>query len=137
MLTVVAQQDGSWGNALLLSKRYDWCGLEHGASCASQWTVCGNQDTLLLADINDFLLRKRWVVLNLVDSWDDSCDCEELLQIFLAVVGDTNGLYFAAGKELLHFQPGLGVIPLRSWCDITGTIWLGGEFNIVSCKYVR
>lgn len=43
------------------------------------------------------------MVFDLVDGWDNCGDWEEFLEISLAVVGNTNGLYFASGKKLLHF----------------------------------
>jgi len=49
-------------------------------------------DALLLAEVNNLLLRAQWVVLNLVDGGDDGGLGQQLLKVLDRVVGDTNGL---------------------------------------------
>lgn len=84
--TVVAQQDGSWRNSLLLSNLDDWLGAHQRAACASQRAVGHDMNPVLPAEVNNLLLGEAGVVLNLVDSGDNGGVWDELLEVFLAVL---------------------------------------------------
>lgn len=66
-------------------------------------------DALLLAEIDNLLLRKAWVVLDLVDCRHDGSMWQELLQVSLAVIGDTDSFDFPGAHQLLHVLPGIDV----------------------------
>ena len=66
-------------------------------------------DAFPLAIIHDFLLRKIWMILNLVDRWDDICVWEQLLQVRLAEVSNADGLDFSSFEQFLHFLPCLDI----------------------------
>ena len=86
-------------------------------------------DALLLAEVNNFLLWAKWVVLDLVNGRDDGGLGQKLLEVLLAVVGDTNSLDLA-GRELLHALPGsdMGVRVV----NVTRTIRKLGEERVVA-----
>lgn len=83
---MVAQQDGSRRNSLLLSNLDDWLGAHQRAACASQRAVGHDMNSMLPAEVNNLLLGKAGVVLNLVDSGDNGGVWDELLEVFLAVL---------------------------------------------------
>jgi hypothetical protein len=80
-LTVVAQENGSGADIVLL------CDFEHGlvfaqwGACASQRAVRGDVNALLLAKVDNFLLGQEGMVLDLVDGWDNSALRKQLLEV--------------------------------------------------------
>lgn len=56
------------------------------ATGTSERAVRGDVDALLFAEVDNLLLGKRGVILDLVDSWDNSCVGQQLLQESQAVV---------------------------------------------------
>jgi hypothetical protein len=58
--------------------------------------------SLSFAEVDNFLLWKGRVVLNLIDSWYDRCVREELFEVANGVVGDADSLDFSGGQQLLH-----------------------------------
>lgn len=84
--TVVAQQDCACGNALLLRNLdHRLCSHERAAR-AAQRAVSHDVDAIVLAKVDNLLLGKAGVVLNLVDGGDHGGVGEELLEISLAVL---------------------------------------------------
>ena len=88
-------------------------------------------NALLVAKVNNFLLRQRRVVLNLVGGGDNGGLRQELLEVLDAVVGDTNGLDLAGADELLHALPGgdVGVAVV----NVARPIWELGEDGMIAC----
>jgi hypothetical protein len=107
--TVPAQQDGRRSDVSLLRDFNNRFRGQEWSSSAAQWAVRGYVNALLLAEINNLLLRETGVVLDLVHSRDNSCMRKQLLEISLAVIGNTNGLDFAGGHQLLHILPCVNV----------------------------
>ena len=70
-LTMIAQKHRSRSSAFPLRNFNDRFRFEHRTSRASKWAVSGDKNTLLLAEVHNFLLWQGWVVLNLVDSWNN------------------------------------------------------------------
>lgn len=66
--------------------------LEQWRASATQWAVGSDVDALALAEIDNFLLRQKWVVLDLVDGGCDGSLCEQLLHVLDRVVGNANSL---------------------------------------------
>lgn len=68
---MIAEKNSRGRNTLLLGNLdhrlsgHDW------ATCAAKRTVGLNVDALLLTEVDDLLLRELWVVLDLVNGWDD------------------------------------------------------------------
>lgn len=88
-------------------------------------------DALLLAEVNDLLLRECRVVLDLVDSGDHSGVGEELREVAFAVVGDADGLGLACGEEGFHLFPGVDVrVGVNDVALAVGEL---GELVVVSC----
>ena len=108
-------------------------------------------DVLLLAQIDNLLLREARVVLDLVDGRADSCLGEELLKVRLAVleqlsatiypcdttsrkeshVANANRLGLATSDKSLHLLPVIGMIPVAD--DIACAICKGWELLVISC----
>ena len=65
-------------------------------------------DVLGLAVVDELLVWKEWVDLDLVDCWWDLGVGEESLEVLDGPVGDTDGLGEAVLDELLHCAPGWG-----------------------------
>lgn len=76
---MIAQQDCSRANVVLLGNLDDRLGFEHGTACATEGAVGHNVNALLLAEIDDLVLRQSRMVLNLVDGWDNCCLGQQLL----------------------------------------------------------
>lgn len=70
-------------------------------------------DTLALAEVDDLLLRQERVVLDLVSSRNDGRARQQLLEVWNAEVGNTNGLCLAGCRDLFQLLPRLNVGPLR------------------------
>lgn len=83
---MIAQQDGGRADVVLLGNLEDVLVLEQGPASASKRAVRHDVNTLLLAEINNLLLRQSGMVLDLVDCGNDSGLTEELLQVLLAVL---------------------------------------------------
>jgi hypothetical protein len=64
-------------------------------------------DALLLAEVNNLLLRAQWVVLDLVDGGNNGGFGKQLLEVLDRVVGDTNGLDLVGMRldQLLEVLP--------------------------------
>lgn len=86
MLTIVAKEDGTGGDALPLSHLDDRLGGKHGASRTAKGTVGHDVNALRFAEVNDFLLGQRGVVLDLVDGRDDRGMGQKLLKVTLAIL---------------------------------------------------
>lgn len=89
-------------------------------------------DALRLAKVDNFLLGKQWVVLDLVDGRHDGGLCEQLLEVLDRVICDANGLYFVWDglDELLEVLPGVDVG--YAAVEITGAVFVFGEERVVS-----
>jgi hypothetical protein len=96
--------------------------LEQRRPGASQRTVSRNMNALVLAEIDNFLLRQQWVVLDLVDGGCDGGFCEQLL----------DGLDFVGVRldEFLEVLPGLDVGD--AVVDVAGAVFEFGEEGVVS-----
>lgn len=125
------QQDSGRSDAFLIGNLHNRrCG-EQRATSAAQRAVSSDMDTLFFAEIDNLLLWERWVVFDLVNSRDNSRLGQKLLEVFLAVVGDTNRFDLAGVQELLHALPGGNV---RVGVDkVAGAIGVLGEEGVVSC----
>lgn len=55
---LIAKQHSSWTDVVLLRNLLHALFLEQWAACATQWTVCFNQDALLSAEVRDVFLRQ-------------------------------------------------------------------------------
>ena len=64
---------------MLLRELLDAILLEQRATCATQRRVCLDDDALLFAEVDDLLLWKIRVVLDLVGSWNDFGLFEQVL----------------------------------------------------------
>lgn len=71
---------------MLLSNLLDGLGSEQGAACAAKRAVGHDMDALLLAQVDNLLLRKSRVILDLVDSRDNLGLGQQLLKVLLAVL---------------------------------------------------
>ena len=113
-LDTPSNQDLSKGDTKLLSNSVKL--LVGGNLLASTWNlVLGSKrrvgnwgDVLRLAVVDELLVRKEWVDLDLVDRWWDLGVGEEILKVLDGPVGDTNGLGEPVPNELLHRAPGWG-----------------------------
>jgi hypothetical protein len=91
-------------------------------------------DALLLAEVDDLLLGKQRVVLDLVDGWGDGGLCEKLLQVLDGVVGDADSLDLLRVRldQLLEVLPcvdvGDGVV------DVTAAVFELGKEGVISCE---
>lgn len=105
---------------------------EQWASCAAQRAVRGNMDTLVFAEIDDFLLRQKRVVLDLVRGWCDGRFREQPLHVLDRVVCDADCLDFVwvLVDELLHILPCLDVGD--AVVDVAGAVFEFGEEGVVS-----
>lgn len=83
---MVAQQDGRWLDAVLLSDLDNGLCREKRTTRAAQRAVGHDVDLVLLAEVDNLLLRQSRVVFNLVDGGDDGSMREELLEVTLAVL---------------------------------------------------
>lgn len=89
-------------------------------------------NALGFAEIDDFLLGQKWVVLDLVHSRDDGCLSEELLHVLDGVIRDADGLDFVWMRldEFLHVLPCLDVC--GAVIDVAGAVFEFGEEGVVS-----
>lgn len=72
---------------MLLGNLDDWLGSEQRTARAAKRAVGHDVDALLLAELDDLVLRQAGVVLNLIDGGDDlGIGGEELLEVALAVL---------------------------------------------------
>lgn len=83
---MVAEEDGRGGDTLLLGNLDNRLSSHDGATSAAKGTVCLNMNALLLAEVDNLLLRKTGMVLDLVDGGDDSGMRQKLLEVLLAVL---------------------------------------------------
>lgn len=102
-LTVVAEEDGRGRDALLLGYLDDGLRGHDGAASAAEGAVGLNVDALLLAEVDNLLLGKARVVLDLVDSGDDGGMRQKLLEVSLAV------LWWDVSLELYEIEGGKGL----------------------------
>ena len=68
---MIAEKNSRGRNTLLLGNLDHRLGGHDWATCAAKRTVGLNVDALLLTEVDDLLLRELWVVLDLVNGWDD------------------------------------------------------------------
>lgn len=118
--TVPAKQNRSRRNTALLGNLDDRLSREQGATGATQGTVGGNVDALLVTEVDNLLLGQRGVILDLVYGWNDGSLGEEFLQVLDTVIGDTNGADLACSDELLHTLPGGDVAVVVD--DVAGAV---------------
>jgi hypothetical protein len=71
---------------VLLGNLDNGLGLEHGAARATERAISHDVDALLVAEVDDLLLREGRVVLDLVDSRDNGRLSQQLLEVLLAVL---------------------------------------------------
>lgn len=83
---MVAEEDGRGRDTSLLSNLDDRRSGHDGATGATQGAVGLNMDTLLLAEVDDLLLGKFGVVLDLVNGGNDGGVRQKLLEVLLAVL---------------------------------------------------
>lgn len=83
---VVAQQNGTGLDVVLLGNLDNGLGREQGAAGAAKGAVGHDVDALFAAEVDDFLLGKGRVVLDLVDGGDNLGDGEEFLEVLFAVL---------------------------------------------------
>lgn len=106
-LTMVTQENNGGSNAVLFCNLVDNLVSEQRRASATKRAVRRDVNALFLAEVVNLLLWAQWVVLNLVDGWDNGGFGEELLQIPDGVVGDTNGLdlFRMCLDEFFHVLP--------------------------------
>lgn len=85
-LTVVAEKDGRGRDTLLLGNLDNGLSGHDRTASAAQRAVGLNVDALLLAEVDNLLLGKAGVVLDLVDGGDDGGMRQKLLKVSLAVL---------------------------------------------------
>lgn len=83
---MVAEEDRGGADALLLSNLDNGLGGQDGAASAAKGAVSHDVNTFLLAEVDNLLLRKLRVVLNLVNGGDDGGVRQKLLKVSLAVL---------------------------------------------------
>ena len=83
---MVAQENGGRRHAALLGDLDDRFGLQQRSARAAQRAVGHDADALLLAQIDNLLLRQGRMVLDLVDGRDYFAVREQLLEICFAVL---------------------------------------------------
>lgn len=83
---MITQQHSRWLDAVLLGDGDDRFGREHRAARATERAVRHDVDALLVAEVDNLLLRQSRVVLDLVDGGDDGCMREELFEVSFAVL---------------------------------------------------
>lgn len=83
---MIAEQDSCRADVVLLGNLDNGLGLEHGAARATEGAVGHDVDTLLVAEVDDLLLREGRVILDLVDSRDDGRLSQQLLEVLLAIL---------------------------------------------------
>jgi hypothetical protein len=83
---MVAEEDGRSRDASLLGNLDDRRSGHDGTTGATQRAVGLNMDTLLLAEVDDLLLGKFGVVLDLVNGGNDGGVRQKLLEVLLAVL---------------------------------------------------
>lgn len=128
-----AQKNRRRSHASLLRNLHNRRSLEQWASRAAQRTVRRDMNALFFTEVDNLLLRQRGVVFDLVHRGDNCGMRQQLLEIRLAVVGNSNGPNFARLQELLHALPGgdMGV----SVVNVPGAILELREEGVVSCRY--
>jgi hypothetical protein len=77
----------------------------YGARLASQRRVCHEGDLVRLAEIEQLLLRKPWMRLDLIASGLDVGIGQQPLQLSDIEVGDTNSSHLTRGYQRLHGSP--------------------------------
>lgn len=83
---MVAEQDSSSRNSLLLSNLDNGLGGHQRAACTAQRAIGHDVNTVFSAEINNLLLGEAGMVLNLVDGGDNGGVREELFEVCLAVL---------------------------------------------------
>ena len=83
---MIAQQHSGRLDAVLLGDGDDGLGREQRAARAAERAVRHDMDALLVAEVDNLLLRQRRVVLNLVHGGDDGGVREELFEVAFAVL---------------------------------------------------
>lgn len=149
---MVAQQDGRRLDPVLLCDLDDRLSRHHRPASAAERAVRHDVNAVLLAEVDNLLLRQGRVVLNLVHRRLDSAVRQELLEITFAVlhsrsvlrftihrpvdwgrapyVADADGLSLASCEELLHLLPGIDVVVVPE--NVARAIGQLGEAVIIS-----
>jgi hypothetical protein len=83
---MVAEEDSRGRDTSLFGNLDDRRGGHDGTAGATQRAVGLNMDTLLLAEVDDLLLGKLGVVLDLVNGGNDGGVRQKLLEVLLAVL---------------------------------------------------
>lgn len=89
---MVGEENCGRRNVVLLCNGDNTLILEERGACASERAVGGDVNALLLAEVDDLLLRQERVVLDLVGCRNDGGLREQLLKVLDGVVGNTDGL---------------------------------------------
>lgn len=133
-LTVVAKEDSTGSDIMLLRNLQYTLILEKRRSRASKRTVRRDMDALILAEINNFLLGQQWVVLDLVGSGHNGGLGEQLLHVFDRVVSYTNSLdlFRVSLNQLLKSFPGVDVGDAT--VEVAGAIFKLGEERVVAWR---
>lgn len=129
---MVAQQHGRGTSPLLLGNLHDRLSLHDGPACGAERRVCHDVDPLLVAEVDNLLLRQVWVVLDLVDCGHDRAMWQKLFEIAFAVIADADALCLAGLEELLHQLPRLDVVVVPD--NVALAIGKGGELVVVTYK---
>lgn len=98
---MVAQQHRRRAYASPLRNRGNGRGREQRAARAAERAVGDDVDAARAAEVHNLLLRQARVVFDLIDGRDDGAACEQLLEVFLAVLFCTVSRRDMRGRELL------------------------------------
>lgn len=127
---MVAEKNRARPDSLLLCQLDNVGVLEQWTSSAAQGAVCGDENALLFAEVDDVLLRQQRMVFDLVDGRDDADLREELFEISLGVVGHADGLDFATLQQLFEI---LVRVHMRSFSDqVSAAIGQFGELFMIA-----
>lgn len=118
---MIAEQNAARRDLVLLCRFLDLLLLEQWAACAAKGTVCSDEDTLLLAELDNVMLREVGVVFDLIHCRGDLDLREELFQKLDGQVANSNGLCLSGLEQLLHFLPSLDPGPVG--VEIARAIW--------------
>ena len=127
---MVADQNCTRTNVVLLRHFLHTFLLEQRAAGAAEWAVRLHQDTLLFAKVDNLLLRQVGVVLDLVGGGDNSCLAQQLLQVGNAEVRNANRLHLATLLHRLHPLPRIHIRPLS--VEIARAVLVLGEEWVVA-----
>lgn len=71
---MVAEKYGTSSDIVLSRNLCDRRGCHYWCASASKRAICHDVDPLIMTKLNYFVLGKAWMVLDLIDRWDDLGD---------------------------------------------------------------